>query len=202
MGIVGKDLEVVARQFADQLQTMLANTITYKPLIPHANTRSTMYISFREAGAPAVEILQTKYGPMELFVGHLCSAVEREDSSDVRLRTLEYAYYLRPHTMTEPLFRWEFVRPDGSADRDDDEDPSAWCRHHIQGNLRIDITDDRGATHQIALNDWHTPSGWVALEDIVRFCIVDLGVKSRPGWNRALKTSYRLYRTQFTTPGE
>jgi endoglycosylceramidase len=45
----------------------------------------------------------------------------------------------------------------------------------------------------------HLPTGFVALEDVLRFCIVDLGVNPlSDGWHDVLEESYRLFKTEFT----
>jgi hypothetical protein len=51
-----------------------------------------------------------------------------------------------------------------------------------------------------SFNDWHLPTGWVPIEEIIRFCIVDLGVPpldtsvdadGNPGWHtRLVQRSY------------
>jgi len=44
------------------------------------------------------------------------------------------------------------------------------------------------------LNDLHLPTGWVRLEEVLRFCIVDLGVRPlSPRWHEALVESVGLY---------
>jgi hypothetical protein len=100
----------------------------------------------------------------------------------VRLRVIDYQYTITPLGADDPLFRWEFVRFPSSG--------SFWCRNHLQGPIDIGVG---GRT--VNLNDWHLPTGWVPLEEIIRFCIVDLGVPpldtavdkdDNPGWHTRL----------------
>jgi hypothetical protein len=52
------------------------------------------------------------------------------------------------------------------------------------------------------MNKLHVPTGFVAIEEVLRFCIVDLGVPPLAGedrWNTALDESYRRFKTEFTT---
>jgi hypothetical protein len=66
---------------------------------------------------------------------------------------------------SEPTFRWEYVSRI--------DDPVAiWCRHHIQGPLLASL-----GTQVESLNDLHTPTGPLPIEELLRFCIVDLGVR-------------------------
>jgi hypothetical protein len=49
------------------------------------------------------------------------------------------------------------------------------------------------------MNNLHLPTGFVALEEVLRFCIVDLGVNPLSDeWNGVLEESYRLFKTEFT----
>lgn len=90
-----------------------------------------------------------------------------------------------PAGADDPLFRWEFVRFPSSG--------SFWCRNHLQGPINIGVG---GRT--VNLNDWHLPTGLVPIEEIIRFCIVDLGVPPLdvgvdtdgvPGWHTRLAGS-------------
>jgi hypothetical protein len=119
-------------------------------------------IGFRQGGLVSAASLQTRYGPMELFLGQTCDGIEGQRER-VRLRTIAYKYSIAPAGANDPLFRWEFVRSPSSN--------SFWCRHHRQGPVDVNIG---GRT--VNLNDWHLPTGWVPIEEIIRFCIVDLGV--------------------------
>ncbi|CAN5749830.1 hypothetical protein BH23CHL2_BH23CHL2_14730 [soil metagenome] len=82
------------------------------------------------------------------------------------LRTVWYRYTLRPEGHREPMFRWEYVaEPEG--------DDAFWARHHLQGPAPINV-----GSRYVSLNDLHVPTGPVPIEEIVRFCIIDLGVAS------------------------
>ncbi|MCC6495797.1 MAG: hypothetical protein IT193_06010 [Propionibacteriaceae bacterium] len=50
----------------------------------------------------------------------------------------------------------------------------------------------------VSLIDLHLPTGYVTLEDVIRFCIHDLGVPPlRPNWHEILVQSYREFKDQF-----
>jgi hypothetical protein len=58
-----------------------------------------------------------------------------------------------------------------------------------------------GRAGKIPMDDLHLPTGYVPIEEIIRFCIVDLGVAPISGdWARILDESYREFRTQFVGP--
>jgi hypothetical protein len=89
--------------------------------------------------------------------------------------------------------RWEFIRFPGPDDY--------WNRHHIQGPIALRILDDRNVIHDLTLNDWHLPTGWVAIEDVNRFCLHDLGApahSTREVWHAALIESASTFRTRPT----
>jgi hypothetical protein len=62
-----------------------------------------------------------------------------------------------------------------------------WSRRHLQGPIRIDF-----GPRTMSLNALHLPTGHVTLEDVIRFCIHDLGVPAlSEDWNEILVQSSR-----------
>jgi hypothetical protein len=189
--IRGKSLGEVSREFVDHLNQILHATVTQMPLSLEIKG-NLANIRFRRGISAAPAQLQTRYGPMGFYVGQLCDSVV-DDQRSHTLRTTSYRYALLPDGHTEPLIRWEFVR----APANDAE----YCRHHFQGPLGLGIANREGI--QANFNDWHLPTGWVALEDVLRFCIVDLGVPPlHQGWSEILRDSYERFRTEFSGPGQ
>jgi hypothetical protein len=128
---------------------------------------------------------------MDLSLKQTLDAVRDETRRRVRLRTVSYAYTLQPHAWDDRLIRWEFVRFPG--------EDAFWSRHHVQGPLDFEILDDRDTIHQLTLNEWHVPTGWVPIEEVIRFCLHDLGaaaLSTRDVWHRALIESAETFRTQ------
>jgi hypothetical protein len=94
-----------------------------------------------------------------------------------------YRYALSAGLASDALVRWE-----SSSEREHGTD--AWCPQHLQGTPRVHLP--RGP---VALNDLHLPTGHVTIEDIIRFCIVDLGVAPlSEDWNPILRTSAAAFR--------
>jgi hypothetical protein len=100
---------------------------------------------------------------MGLFLGQTLSATQVTPRR-FRLATMAYTYSLTPSGGPEPVLRWEYVRhwPDPHA---------RWCRHHLQGDIRVPL-----GVEEVTLNDVHAPTGYVTVEEIIRFCLSDLGV--------------------------
>lgn len=124
-----------------------------------------------------------------MYIGQVCESVLTAPGRH-RLVTVKYTYTLTPEGMDEPLWRWEYVRDQAPDDR--------WCRHHLQGEVPLTI-----GRASVSLNDLHLPTGYVTVEEILRFCITDLRVRPLSGdWHRLLEESHRLFKTEFAVPGE
>ncbi len=145
-----------------------------------------MNIAFRRGG-PLRASLATRFGNMAPYIGQVLGFEDRTGGR-VRLITVEYKYTLGFEASDEPLLRWEYVRtrPDGAR--------RPWCRHHLQGGVTLPLGDG------VTLNDFHLPTGYVTIEDIIRFCIVDLGVAPlSEEWNTILDESYEQFKRGFVT---
>lgn len=193
--IEGTTPEETVASYVSYLNDLLRDTITSLPLRSIMRTGRTdlFQIAFEEEGnSPGEALLETKLGEMRLFVAQLCHT-DRVSRSRYRLHTREYTYDLTPAGANEPLFRWEYVRYPTKRD-------AGWCRHHLQGPLALPLRSRRKG--EVTLNDLHLPTGYVPLEEIIRFCIHDLAAKSaRANWHDVLEESYQKFRTEFTEFG-
>jgi hypothetical protein len=126
--------------------------------------------------------LNSQYDPVDLEITLRCVA-EAIDSRQVGLRAEWYRYTLLPEGHQEPMFRWEYVsEPEG--------DDAFWARHHLQGPAPIDV-----GSRYVSLNDLHVPTGPVQVEEIIRFCINDLGVAPLSDeWDAILVESVEISR--------
>ncbi len=184
MPIEARTLQGAAKTFCDHLNHVLARTVTRTRLQFIDVGEDLIQVAFRQAGRPTTARLTTRFGQMELFLGQNCAA-EPTDSKRVRLFTASYKYTLNVHGVEEPLFRWEYKRKPTPSER--------WCRHHVQGNVPLRI-----GKKDTSLNDLHLPTGYVAIEDVLRFCIVDLKVKPlTKNWHETLEGSYNRFKTEF-----
>jgi hypothetical protein len=141
-------------------------------------------ISFRRGGRTSSATLSSRFGLIELSLQQQLGPVEAQHSR-IGLQVLAYRYTVTPLGADDPLFRWEFVRFPSSG--------SFWCRNHLQGPIPIAI-----GGQSVNLNDWHLPTGWVPIEEVIRFCILDLGVppldagqdtEGNPNWHQRLTES-------------
>lgn len=180
MLIQGRSLGQATQLFADHLNEILNNTVTHRRLIVFVpGIAEEVHIGFRGHGTVSPAVLTTEYGRMELDLRQVCDELPDEETNLFTLRTLSYRYTIQLEGTTEPLLRWEFVRypPD---------ETSTWNRNHIQGPISLGIQNRAGI--EANLNDWHTPTGWIAVEDVLRFCVTDLGVRPlSDDWDQRLR---------------
>lgn len=183
MPSTGRSLQEASRSFTDHLNRTLNRTLTQRRLIAVPN-REDEYIGilFREAGRFRPVRLHTRYGPMDFGVSLRC-VVEPVDNRRVKLSTAWYRYTLQAEDHREPMFRWEYVS-------EPESDDAFWARHHLQGSAPIDV-----GSQYVSLNDLHVPTGPVPIEEVIRFCINDLGVAPLSGeWDAILVESAEVSR--------
>jgi hypothetical protein len=202
--IVGRSLRDAATQFVDHLNGVLFRTITQVPLqILPAGTTQYVNIGFRQAGGPQVASFDSDYGRLSLSLSQNCtSRISRDGKHE--LRTMEYWYYLYDAD-DETIMRWDYKREWPARENWEENqgkpegdwvDPKYYPRHHVQGDLPLSLNQ-----YSLTLDDVHTPCGYVAVEDIIRFCIEDLGARFRDrasDWHDVLCRSYARFCEDFT----
>jgi len=204
MAIEGRTLGAAAGRFRDHLNTLLHKTITQHPLsmVPYTNDKGVpqMQLTFRDHILPSAARVHSRLcGDLDLYIGQVCEA--REDAKGrKRLYTASYRYSLSPAGEPESVFRWDYVRkwPYQVVEEETGQVPperEKWCRHHLQGTPLINLGD-----HQFCLQDVHLPTGYVAIEDVIRFCFTDLGVQpltDEEEWHDLLNASYAQFIDDF-----
>jgi hypothetical protein len=194
MPIRGRSLGGASRAFTNHLNRVLAVTVSQRPLafeIFNDAGGTGANIRYRNGSESNAALIQTTYGPVGLYIGQICDSLVV--GNEHILRTLQYRYMLIPEGHREPLLRWEYIRFPGEEE--------VYCRHQVQGPISLDLYDDQN--NQVKLSDLHLPTGWVPVAEVLRFCLVDLGVKPLSSdWDRVLRESERLSRAEFATMDE
>ena len=186
MAFKGRTLQEACQALREHLNRLLSHTITRVPIIVLIEPGTDLvYVSFRQGGVSDSVTLQSRFGPVDLYLGLICDGVDGEHQR-FRLRTLKYQYLMKRANESEPVVRWEYDRfPTG---------PGLWCRNHLQGAIPVRFSNGQ----PVSLNDMHLPTGWVPFEEVIRFCIVDLGVQpldeslrddGLPEWDHRLRES-------------
>jgi hypothetical protein len=143
----------------------------------------------RGDGVATAVPLQTKYGELYLTLTQILEAV-REGAAGrrYRLTTKGYAYRLlnRDDPTSDAVVRWEYD-PERAGD--------TWCRHHVQVAATVALGGG-----SIDLNRAHSPTGWVTIEELLRFLIYELEVPSvTADWSAVCKQSERDFYEEFTS---
>jgi hypothetical protein len=133
--------------------------------------------------------INTRFGQLHVYLAQALRAVG-ERNGQCRLETGKYWYRLQrtSDTSDEALFRWEY-------DRSHDPKTSKPPRHHAHAPARIEA-----GGISLDLNKLHIPTGWVTIEEVIRFLITELG--HRPpcgnGWPAVLAESEEAFFEKFT----
>jgi hypothetical protein len=181
-GLTGRTPDEAFEFFRQHIATLLNRTIT-DGRVSCRQIRGTndANLRFAQGGDPvAVPLFGNR---LFLYLAQYLTA-EREPDKTWRLRTLQYAYRIQdgPSDRDACFFRFEYVNPRIRQM----EQP----RHH----LHIPATLPCGN-----LEDLHIPTGWVAIEELIRFLITELGVRPRVSdWNAKLIESENVFR-EWTT---
>jgi hypothetical protein len=187
MPIVESTPKKCFERFRKHLAKLVAATVTAeRPLLVHeGDTRITL--SFRE-GKPVAVPIDTDYGRLFFYLGQALEAVPEDGM--FRLVTRQYWYRIQtaaPLTAKAAL-RWEY---------DSATPPDAYPRHHAQMKAALAL----GGGHQVDLDKVHMPTGWVTVEEVIRFLICELGMRPPCGakWPDLLADSERAFYEDFTS---
>jgi len=158
MSIFNKNPNELFKDFVDYINWVLNKTITEHPLFwvslgPSyiAQMQFTRSKAVKIGSSPfSFSIVQTLVANNE----HNIKEFERQ----YRLETHEYHYHIYRKTTKDPIVRFEYERK------------LRWkakhCRHHCHLLFK---------KWGINFKKVHVPTGWVLIEDLIRFIIVDLG---------------------------
>jgi len=185
----GRTPAAAVQLFCDHLNRLLNTTLTRARLgfAGEPGHRAVVDIRLKEGVDSFVGLKTAGYGLVFLQLAQLVTT-EAVGRRRHQLRTVRYRYSLSGNPEHDALVRWDY-----SHEQEHGFKP--WCRHHIQGSLEVRLPG--GVAH---LNEFHLPTGYVVIEDIVRFCIVDLGVKPlSQDWDDILRESSRTLRAGLAT---
>jgi hypothetical protein len=189
--ITGATPREAADKFCGILNSLLTGTITKRPLmvrtmVPRAKVPIAS-LAFRDRrGLATWQTIESRaFGTLRLFVSHECGFNELANRL-WELESIKYAYHLATADDSEPFLRWEYEKYPPANRK--------WCRHHIQGPVDVIIG---GQAYR--LDRFHTPTGFVTVEEIVQFLIQDLKVvtKHRDTWHDVVTASYRQFQSNL-----
>jgi hypothetical protein len=181
--VIGDRPGDVFRAFRDHISKILNKTITDAPLslVDYKNRPSAQF-SFRDERDVATAA--------PLFNSRLFLAVSQQLEAEPlapkrwRLRTLEYRYHLleSPDPNGRWIVRWEYV----SRKRRHDLHP----RHHVHIAAQVHTS-----AASLDFDHIHLATGWVTVEEVIRFLIHDVGIEPKVhNWDELLISSEKLFR--------
>jgi hypothetical protein len=131
--------------------------------------------------------LKSDYGDIYLSLMQVLHAVPLQRPTRWRLETHRYAYRLvdQPDPRTPATIRWEYDR---------EADTKGPPRHHVQSDSKATLGDV-----MLDLNRAHTPTGWVTIEELLRFLIRDLGVPANSDWPDIVSEGEDKFFEDFTS---
>ena len=176
--------------FTAHMRELVAATITSRyPLSGIATADGTrLTLSFREISPVAVPI-DTAYGRLFFYLGQALEAVP--EGRAFRLKTRQYWYRLQhgPDLSSKAAIRWEYDR---TTPRD------RHCRNHAQAAAQLPFGEGT-----LDLDRVHLPTGWVTIEEVIRFLIHELGMQPPCGdewWERVITSESRFF-AEFSGKG-
>jgi hypothetical protein len=121
--------------------------------------------------------------PLHLAVAQELQVEEQKDRS-WKLRTLTYSYHVLENADRDSrwIIRWEYV----SHYRRRDEHP----RHHVHIDTVV-----KTPAGEMDLNKLHLSTGWVTIEEVIRYLIAEMGVKPKiKDWDEELLKSEERFK--------
>lgn len=175
----GTSPEEIFGTFRNHLNDLLHHTITEAPLV-QLITADRASLEFRQGGdSVAVKVGRGYY----LFLSQTLEA-KKIKAKEYRLRTLAYAYRIGfgPRREDEWFVRWEY----NSREHIDALHPRHHC--HLAAAAHC-------GGKEFSLEKLHIASGWVTIEEVIRFLIYELKVRPKSAdWDARLQASEELFR--------
>ncbi len=188
MPITGRTPEECFDVFTGHVRPLVTDCLpTDFPLIAKRVGASRMTLSFRQGKEVAAPV-DSEYGRIHVSLAQALEAVQ--EGERYRLSTVSYWYRIQKsrELSGHALFRWEY---DAGIAR------HRHCRHHLHMPIEVTISGRK----VMDLDKVHLPTGWVTIEEFLRFLIVDFGVVPPCGdrWPERLEESERAFYEDFTS---
>jgi hypothetical protein len=176
-------------RFRNHVSKLITQTLDATALVrvDHVDDRvGTLHCNWQGDHPIPLTLSTTDYGKVYVYLSQGLETID--DGGKFRLQTQKYWYRLhdKPGDKEPAAIRWEYDR---SVPK------SAFCRHHIQGPIEVPFGDG-----SMDLDKLHLASGWVTLEEVIRFLIHELHVRPPCGrrWPEVLATSEETFYKKFS----
>lgn len=183
MPLIARSPAACFETFREHVASLVAATLpTLDPIVVRSVEADPPRATLGFVRGPAK--VTTNVGPLFFDLVQLLGT-EEEARRKYRLRTLKYWYRLHETADGDAFIRWEY-------------EPAALpcCRHHIQ----LDAAYLPVAGGELNLNRLHVPTGFVLMEEVIRFLIAEMGVHPPcdDEWQQRLAESERRFFEEFT----
>lgn len=171
----GNSPEEIFGNFREHLNDLLHHTVTQAPLVQIVSG-GRLFLDFHRDGDSTAVAVGRGY---HLFLTQTLQA-KKIKAKDYRLRTLAYAYRigLGPARTDDWLVRWEYNSRELQPD-------ALHPRHHCHLSTEV-----KCGAKTLNLDRLHIATGWVTIEEVIRFIIHELDIKPlRPDWDARLRKS-------------
>lgn len=176
------------RDFSDHVNHVLNKTITQRQLCIYSDRKVRSLVASMSFGKGKwAQPRGSKY-KFSIFQKLRASPEKIDGKNNYRLETIEYGYFIARRNEDNPIIRFEYLRYPIAKDNGE---IGKHCRHHVQICSNV---------NGIYLEDVHIPTGWVTIEEFIRFFIVDLEAKSLcKDWDEVLQNSEKRFYEEFTS---
>lgn len=154
------------------MNNLLHKTIRTRDSLVSPNLKDAPERAITFWGVNQAKLRTTRCGNLWLSLALTCGL-----SGAGEMEVRQYSYRIGENGVEDAVFRWDYTK------RPDPRDAEK-CRHHIQGKIPVTL-----GTLTCNLDDLHAPTGYVSIEEIIRFCIDDLGAPHEDGWHGVVKAS-------------
>lgn len=199
MTIVGETPKECFDTFGDHVRKLVADTLPTQRvvLLRQGSDPATRNLVLHNPPDDVVALKSPTHGRIYVSLAQSLRALLLPNKK-YELRTCAYWYKVlqdAPGPLTEALFRWEYEAspPQGQH-----------CNHHFQigkvadGGRAIEVPLSSGT---VDLNRLHMPTGYVLIEYVIRFLIVEFRIEPPCGpanWQAVLKRSEDKFFHEFS----
>lgn len=188
MPITGKTAKECFNVFSSHISKLIANVLPSKCQVRIRKVNADRAVlEYLKADGSLVP-LKTKFGTI-YFSAWQFLQTSKQTNRKYQLKTVQYSYRIQNTSNAQgcdAVLRWEY----------EPKSNDQHCRHHFHASTKVALAEDF-----LDLNKCHLPNGWIMIEEVLRFLIVELGVKPpcKDNWGEILANSEKDFYESFTS---
>ena len=189
MPITGRKRGECFRYFRKHLGDLVAATLTKTHQLHYDSKDDLRTLCFREGDQITIPLKTKENGTLHFSLAQSLEEVREKGKYVLMTRQYWYRVQKNPGLKEHAILRWEY-----DPKQHPPKDKSS-CMHHLH------LDAEFLGRH---LNEIHVPTGWVLIEDVIRFLITELGVQPPCGsqnWPGLLHRSAKRFFREFCPRG-